>query len=234
VVSDVLSPVPALSPRIGLTGGIGSGKSTVAALLVECGAVLVDTDAISRSLTAPGGAALPALAAAFGAGIVAADGAMDRERMRTLAFGDATAKARLEAILHPLIGAEAARQAALAGGRPLVFDVPLLTESSHWRTRVDRVLVVDCAEATQVERVRRRSGWSEEAVLRVIGLQASRAARRAIADAVIRNDGLSLRQLGSEVQALWALWTATAAPGALPDGRPGADPVEQSIRDSAC
>ncbi len=224
--------------RFGLTGGIGSGKSTVAALLVECGAALVDTDAISRALTATGGAALPALAAAFGAGIVGADGAMDRDRMRALAFGDSGAKARLEAILHPMIGAEAARQAALAGERPLVFDVPLLTESSHWRTRVDRVLVVDCAEATQVERVRRRSGWSEEAVLRAIALQAPRRARRAIADATIYNDGLSLAQLAAEVRALWALWVPARPPDAAPDpvtdGRPAAGPVEQSIRDSAC
>ncbi len=223
-----------MTPRFGLTGGIGSGKSTVAELLVGCGAALVDTDAISRALTAPGGAALPALAAAFGATIVGADGAMDRERMRALAFGDAAAKARLEAILHPLIGAEANRQAAQAGARPLVFDVPLLTESSHWRRRVDRVLVVDCAEATQVVRVQRRSGWSEEAVRRVIALQAPRSARRAIADAVIVNDGLSLTQLAAEVRALWALWVTAAAPAHPSSLRPDADAVEQSTRAPAC
>ena len=223
-----------MSPRFGLTGGIGSGKSTVAALLVDCGAALVDTDAISRALTAPGGAALPALQAAFGVTIVGADGAMDRERMRALAFGDGAAKARLEAILHPLIGAEAAQQAAAAGERPLVFDVPLLTESSHWRHRVDRVLVVDCAEATQVERVRQRSGWSEDAVWRVIALQAPRAARRAIADSVIVNQGLSLAQLATEVQALWALWVASAPSARGPDHGPGASAVEQSTRAPAC
>jgi dephospho-CoA kinase len=223
-----------MPPRFGLTGGIGSGKSTVAALLVECGAALVDTDAISRALTAPGGAALPALAAAFGATIVGADGAMDRERMRALAFGDATARSRLEAILHPLIGAEATRQAALAGERPLVFDVPLLTESSHWRRRVDRVLVVDCAEATQVERVRQRSGWSEDAVWRVIALQSPRAARRAIADAVIVNDGLSLAQLATEVRALWTLWVASPVSAHGFDRRPATDAVEQSPRAPAC
>ena len=199
-------PDPVAALRIGLTGGIGSGKSTVAALLAGCGALVVDTDAISRALTAPGGAALPALARAFGPDIVAADGALDRARMRELAFGDPAARLRLEKILHPMIALESARQAAAGGALPLVFDVPLLTESKHWRARVDRVLVVDCPEATQVERVRRRSGWSEEAVRSVIALQASRAARRAIADAVIFNDKLTPDALAAEVQALWALW----------------------------
>ena len=199
-------PDPVAALRIGLTGGIGSGKSTVAALLAGCGALVVDTDAISRALTAPGGGALPALARAFGPDIVAADGALDRARMRELAFGDPTARLRLEKILHPMIALESARQAAAGGALPLVFDVPLLTESKHWRARVDRVLVVDCPEATQVERVRRRSGWSEEAVRSVIALQASRAARRAIADAVIFNDKLTPDALAAEVQVLWALW----------------------------
>jgi dephospho-CoA kinase len=192
--------------RIGLTGGIGSGKSTVARVLVDCGACLVDTDAIARSLTLPGGAAIPALAAAFGADIVAADGALDRDRMRALAFADPGAKARLEAVLHPMIGAEALAQAAAADGHPVVFDVPLLTESKHWRQRVSRLLVVDCSEATQVQRVMQRSGWTEDAVQRVIAQQAPRTARRAIADAVIFNDGLSVEQLTAEVRVLWSLW----------------------------
>ena len=191
---------------IGLTGGIGSGKSTVARSLVACGACLVDTDAIARALTQPGGAAMPALAASFGAEIVAADGALDRERMRALAFTDPGAKARLEAVLHPLIGAEAQRQAAAAGARPVVFDVPLLAESRHWRQRVQRVLVIDCEESTQVQRVMQRSGWTEEAVRRVVAQQAPRPARRRIADAVIYNDGLSAEELDTEVRALWALW----------------------------
>ena len=196
-----------LTPRrFGLTGGIGSGKSTVAALLGGCGAIVVDTDAIARALTAPGGAALPALATAFGADIVGADGAMDRERMRAIAFADPAAKRRLEAVLHPMIGAEALRQADAAGARPVVFDVPLLAESAHWRERCARILVVDCREQTQVERVMRRSGWSEDAVRRVIAQQAPRAARRRIADAVIFNDGLTLDRLGTEVRALWSLW----------------------------
>ena len=191
---------------IGLTGGIGSGKSTAAAQLVACGALLVDTDAIARELTAPGGAALPALAAVFGDGIVGADGALDRARMRSLAFGDAPTKARLEGILHPLIGAEAEARAAAAGTRTVLFDVPLLAESTRWRARVERVLVVDCDEDTQVARVMQRSGWSEAAVRAVIAQQASRAARRAIADAVIFNQALTLDALGAEVRGLWSTW----------------------------
>lgn len=190
-----------------LTGGIGSGKSTVAAMLVAQGALLVDTDAIAHALTAPGGAALPALAEAFGPEIIGADGAMDRARMRSLAFGDATARQRLESILHPMIGDEAQRQAGLARGRPVVFDVPLLTAASAWRRRVDRVLVVDCLEDTQVRRVMQRNGWPAEQVQRVIAQQLPRPARRAIADAVIFNDGLSPEALQRQVQALWQHWS---------------------------
>lgn len=196
---------------IGLTGGIGSGKSTVAAMCVELGAYLVDTDAIARSLTAPGGAAMPAVAQAFGADFVATDGALDRARMRSLAFADAGAKARLEAILHPLIGAEAMRQAAVAAGRPVLFDVPLLTPQSAWRARVARVLVVDCAEATQAARVAARPGWNLTMAEAVIAQQIPRAQRRALADAVINNDCLALDALRAEVQALWRLWFGGAA-----------------------
>ncbi|OYV02136.1 MAG: dephospho-CoA kinase [Burkholderiales bacterium PBB5] len=197
-----------MSPAIGLTGGIGSGKSTVAAALVARGAALVDTDAIAHALTTPGGAAMPALRTAFGDDVAGADGALDRARMRTLVFADASAKQRLEAILHPMIGDEARRQAqaAVAAGRTVLFDVPLLTESSQWRARCQRILVVDCSAATQVQRVMARSGWSAEQVQRVIDQQAPRAARRAIADAVIVNDGLSLAALDAEVAALWAHW----------------------------
>ena len=192
---------------VGLTGGIGSGKSTVAAELVACGAWLVDTDAIARQLTAPGGAALPALAATFGPQIIDAQGALDRAQMRALAFADAAAKQRLEAVLHPLIGAEAEARAAGAGARPVVFDVPLLAESSRWRQRVDRVLVVDCPEALQVQRVMQRSGWEAEAVQRVIAQQAPRAQRRGIADAVIHNgEDTTLATLAQQVRALWAAW----------------------------
>lgn len=192
--------------RLGLTGGIGSGKSTVASMLVEAGAALVDTDAIARTLTLPGGAAMPALAAAFGAQAVAADGGLDRSFMRQLAFTDSTARLRLEAILHPMIGQQAQREAAAAGGRPVVFDVPLLAESAHWRGRVERVLVVDCSSETQIARVSQRPGWTRESASRVLAQQAPRAQRRAIADAVIFNDGITLDALRAEVGRLWALW----------------------------
>jgi dephospho-CoA kinase len=193
---------------IGLTGGIGSGKSTVARVLVDCGAVLVDTDAIARALTLPGGAAIAAIAAAFGDDMIAADGALDRPRMRERVFADAGAKARLEAILHPMIGAEAQRQAAAAGDRVLVYDVPLLAESGRWRERVDRVLVVDCHEDTQCRRVMQRSGWTEAAVRAVMAQQAPRELRRALADAVIVNDGIGPEDLAAEVRRLWGWWAA--------------------------
>ncbi|WP_157603921.1 dephospho-CoA kinase [Rhizobacter sp. Root1221] len=192
--------------QIGLTGGIGSGKSTVAAMLVAHGAVLIDTDAISRSLTRPGGLAIEPLRAAFGDDLIAPDGAMDRARMREHVFADPTAKARLEGILHPLIGLECNRQADAAGDAVRVFDVPLLVESARWRARVDRVLVVDCREEVQVARVLARSAWARDTVLAVIGQQASRAARRAAADAVIFNDGIGLEELAAEVASLWQRW----------------------------
>jgi dephospho-CoA kinase len=191
--------------RIGLTGGIGSGKSTVAALLVARGATLLDTDRLARELTLAGGAAIDAIRTAFGDSFIGADGGLDRPRMRAAAFADSGQKRRLEAILHPLIGSEVERLAAQGAptSRALVFDVPLLVESGRWRTRVDRVWLVDCAEDVQVERVVARSGWSEEAARSVIAQQATRQARRAAADAVIHNDGIGLADLEVEVQQLW-------------------------------
>lgn len=199
--------------HIGLTGGIGSGKSTVASALVECGAVLVDTDAISRRLTAPQGRALPEIAMAFGAEMIGPDGALARERMRALVFAQPSAKARLEAILHPLIGQQARQEASLAAAaqaRAVLFDVPLLAESAHWRSRVDRVLVVDCTQDTQVQRVVARSAWTPDMVRRVIGQQASREQRRSIADAILFNEGLTLQALQAQVRSLWSHWTAAA------------------------
>jgi dephospho-CoA kinase len=194
--------------RIGLTGGIGSGKSTVASELVALGANLVDTDAIARAMTAPGGAAMPALEAEFGRSIVTPEGSMDRARMREIAFLDPMSKRRLEAILHPLIGVECERQAAAAAtGQPIVFDVPLLVESKRWRGIVDRVLVIDASEQTQLERVIARSGWKPDAVRAVIAQQAHRALRRAAADAVIYNERLTLAELSSIVRGLWKQWT---------------------------
>lgn len=196
--------------RIGLTGGIGSGKSVVAGMLFNRGATLIDSDAISRRLTAANGAAMPALRATFGDAMLAADGALDRDAMRALAFSDTTARRRLESLLHPLISAEALREAAAATAPAVVFDVPLLAESRHWRERVDRVLVIDCSTATQTERVLLRPGWSRELVERVIKGQAPRPQRRAVADAVIFNDGISLTTLDALVGALWAHWRALA------------------------
>lgn len=196
--------------RIGLTGGIGSGKSTVAALLVRHGAALVDTDLIARQLTLPGGAALPAIAAAFGAAAIGADDALDRARMRELVFAEPASKRRLEAILHPLIGQETDRQAAAATAPAIVFDVPLLVESGRWRARVDKVLVVDCRETTQIERVVARSAWTDDAVRAVLAQQAPRARRRACADAVIYNDGIAPAALAAEVETLWQRWVRTA------------------------
>lgn len=192
--------------RIGLTGGIGSGKSSVAHVLAQLGAALVDTDAISRQLTLPGGAAIEPIRKAFGAAFIDAQGALDRTRMREHVFGDPTEKTRLEAILHPLIGAEAERRASASTAAVCVFDVPLLVESRRWRDQVDRVLVVDCAEATQIERVVQRSGWSRAAVAAVIAQQAPRALRLACADAVIFNEAITLARLDAEVRALWSLW----------------------------
>ncbi len=204
-----LSSGPSSGLNIGLTGGIGSGKSTVARRFAALGALVVDTDALAHALTAPGGAAVAAIATAFGADMLAADGAMDRAKMRALVFGQPAERRRLEEILHPMIGEATRAQASrAAAGQAVVFDVPLLTESGTWRARVDRVVVVDCAETTQVARVVQRSGWTSDAAERTIAQQASRAQRRAIADAVILNERLSLAQLDAEVDALWAAWAA--------------------------
>ena len=190
--------------RIGLTGGIGSGKSTVGAMLASLGAVVIDTDLIARRLTLPGGAAIDAIRTAFGTAFIDASGALDRPRMRQAAFDDPATRARLEAILHPLIGVEVERQAAHAASAPVVvFDVPLLVESGRWRSRVDAVWVVDCDEAVQIARVALRPGWDEDSARAVIGQQATRSARRAAADAVIHNQGISLAELAAQVHSLW-------------------------------
>ena len=197
--------------RIGLTGGIGSGKSTVAALLATCGATVVDTDAIARQVSLPGGAAIDDIRQAFGAEFIDASGGLDRARMRTLAFSDNEARRRLEAILHPLIGVETEYQASTSKAPVIVFDVPLLVESGRWRARVHKVLVVDCTPTTQVSRVVARSGWTAEAVQAVIAQQATGAQRRACADAVIFNDTISADELGVEVSSLWRQWTHPSA-----------------------
>jgi len=189
--------------RIGLTGGIGSGKSTVAGMLAARGAAVIDADAISRSVTAPGGRAIAPIAQAFGLEMIDAHGAMDRQAMREQIFQNADAKAKLEAIIHPLVSMITAEQAQAAlqnGQHCLVFDVPLLVESGErWRKQVDRVVVVDCDAATQRQRVVARSGLAVEEIDRIIALQASRSQRLACADVVIFNQGMSLSELEAEV-----------------------------------
>lgn len=200
---------PARQPvrRVGLTGGIGSGKSTVCRILRDLGAWIVDTDAIAHRLTAPGGRALPAIAAQFGAEVIADNGAMDRTRMRERVFADPAQRRALEAILHPMIGEDTRAEAAAAPqGAIVVFDVPLLVESGRWRDQVDRILVVDCPVETQIARVMQRNGWTADAVQRIIDQQASRAQRLAVADDVIVNDGLELEELATEVQRIWSGW----------------------------
>ena len=190
--------------RIGLTGGIGSGKSTVARVLTTLGAVLIDADAISRVSTAAGGGAIDEIVAEFGASSIDADGALDRDRMRALVFQDATARARLEAIVHPLVGMAIAARSAdalAAGARCTVFDLPLLVESGgRWAAQVDVVWVCDCRPQTQIDRVMQRNGLLQPAVEQIIASQATRFARLAAADVVILNDGISLEQLEQSVR----------------------------------
>lgn len=174
---------------IGLTGGIGCGKSTVANLFAARGASIVDTDEIAHSLTAANGVAMPALLAEFGAGMLDANGAMDRAKMRALVFSDPQAKRRLEAILHPRIRAATLAAAAGATGSYVIFAVPLLVESGGWVERVNRVLVIDCQESLQVARVMRRNGLSEAQVKAIMATQATRAMRLGAADDVIDNNG---------------------------------------------
>lgn len=190
--------------RIGLTGGIGSGKSTVAGMLAALGAAIIDADAISRSLTASGGRAIEAIRQQFGDHMIGPDGAMNRQAMREKVFTDPQVRQQLEAIIHPLVGliTREQTQAALQSGKHcLVHDVPLLVESgARWRSQVDRVLVVDCEPTTQLERVVLRSGLSPDEVERIIAQQATRTQRLACADLVIFNQGLSLEQLDTQTK----------------------------------
>ncbi len=185
--------------RIGLTGGIGSGKSTFGALLQKRGAALVDSDQIARQVTGPGGAAIAAIAHRFGPEFVDDTGALDRGRMRELAYSAPDARTALEAIVHPLVSLHSSQQAQAAedaGTRVIVFDVPLLVESGRWVQRLDAVIVIDCPPAVQIQRVMSRSGLSQSTVEAILAAQSPRNIRRASADIVVHNgDNCTLADL---------------------------------------
>jgi dephospho-CoA kinase len=188
--------------RLGLTGGIGSGKSTVANMFSALGAVVIDADAISRSLTAPFGAAIEAIKLQFGEAMINADGSLGRDRMRELVFTDISAKQRLEATLHPLIKLEMQRhdQVAMTSGTKLiVYDIPLLVESQNWRAILDQILVIDCLESTQINRVMQRNNFKQVDVEKIIASQASRKMRNSAADILIFNDSITVEQLRERV-----------------------------------
>ena len=196
---------------VGLTGGIGSGKSAAAAEFERLGATVVDTDAIAHELTQAGGAAIPELQKLFGKDAIEKNGAMDRKKMRDRVFADPAAKKALEALLHPMIRTESERRIALASGPYVVYVVPLLIESKEPRRRADRILVVDAPEETQVARVRSRSALAEAEVRAIMATQASRAERRAAADDVIENAG-TLEELREQVRALHARYVKMSTP----------------------
>ena len=195
---------------VGLTGGIGSGKSATADFFGEFGAAIVDTDRIAHQLTAPGGAAMAPIEAAFGAGVIDADGALNRAAMRALAFEDPAARKRLEAILHPMIRSESERQCAAASAPYVVLMVPLLVESGSYRERVARLCVVDCSEDVQVQRVMQRSGLEEGQVRAIMAAQVTRATRLAAADDVLDNSG-DREHLHIQVASLHQRYLAAAA-----------------------
>jgi dephospho-CoA kinase len=204
---------------VGLTGGIGCGKTTVADLFAARGASIVDTDQIAHALTAPHGAAMPALLDEFGADFATLDGALDRARMRALVFADPGARARLEAILHPRIREATAAAALLATGPYVIFVVPLLIESGTWRERVTRILAIDCPEAVQVARVMARNGLDEAQVRAIMAAQVTRDQRLAAADDIIVNDA-GVDALLPQVERLHTEYLAEAARlAALPNVR---------------
>jgi dephospho-CoA kinase len=187
---------------VGLTGGIGSGKSAAAEIFAELGAAIVDVDEISHALTASNGAAMSEIRAVFGAMAINGDGALDRAAMRRLVFADPTARKKLEAILHPMIRSEADRRCLAASAFPyVVLVVPLLIESGEYQQRCDRVVVVDCSDANQIARVVARSGMAEKDVKRIMVAQANRTERLAAADDIIDNDG-NLGELRTQIAAL--------------------------------
>lgn len=195
---------PAL--KLGLTGGIGSGKSTVAGMFAALGASVIDADQISHATTASNGAAIAKICAEFGTSFIKPDQSLDRDAMRGLAFKDASARKRLESIVHPLVGEEIASQTEIALQRHapcIIFDIPLLAESSHWRAKVDKIVVVDCPVAVQIQRVVARSGLPAAEVEHIISAQAPRPKRLRVADTVIFNSESSLDALRAQVAQLW-------------------------------
>jgi dephospho-CoA kinase len=200
--------------KIGLTGGIGSGKSRVADYLAGWGAAVIDTDVIAHELTAPGGAAIEPIRQHFGPDVIAPTGALDRHAMRELVFESPEARHQLESIIHPMISSVTKARAAAAQGCYLVFVVPLLVESGRWRDQVDRICVVDCDPATQVARVQSRSGLTQEAIARIMSAQASREARLAVADDVVTNDAhTSVDDLERRTWKLHKQWCVLAHQG---------------------
>ncbi len=193
------SPDPSLSPppgttipgrfAVSLTGGIGSGKTTVANIFAEYGATIIDADAIAHALCAPGGKAIDQIRSTFGTDFINAAGGLDRARMRTHVFADSAARKQLETILHPMIRNETALAATTAQGDYLMLVIPLLAESKRWQHFTSRVLVVDCSKSLQIDRVMRRSNLTRAEVEAIMATQASRSQRLAIADDVIKNEG---------------------------------------------
>lgn len=200
--------------KLGLTGGIGSGKTYVANLLAGWGASVIDTDQIAHALTAPEGLAIAPIRAAFGSDVIGPEGALDRARMRELVFSNPTERVTLEGILHPLIAQEVLVQAKAATGLYAVFVVPLLVESGRWRDRIDRLCVVDCDEATQIARVQARSGIPTDTIRRILDAQATRAQRLAVADDIIVNSAITtVEELEKQVLVLHEGWCNLSVSG---------------------
>ncbi len=200
--------------KLGLTGGIGSGKTYVANLLAGWGASVIDTDQIAHALTAPEGLAIAPIRAAFGSDVIGPEGALDRARMRELVFSNPTERVTLEGILHPLIAQEVLVQAKAATGLYAVFVVPLLVESGRWRDRIDRLCVVDCDEATQIARVQARSGIPTDTIRRILDAQATRAQRLAVAnDIIVNSASTTVEELEKQVLVLHEGWCNLSVSG---------------------
>ena len=187
---------------VGLTGGIGSGKTTVAHMLAGCGATIIDADAISRSLTEAGGAALMPIKQLFGEEVIGADGALNRGAIREIVFAQPASRTKLEAIIHPLVQMRMSAAIQNAPTDVVVLDIPLLVESPRWRKQIDLIVVVDCNVETQVSRVMQRNGWAASTIEAIIQSQATRGDRLKAADVVIFNEKSNLSILKNQVNSL--------------------------------